>query len=341
MENNPQRTLSPFAVFTKRMQSSSKGKKDVFSFRKGSIESLGNEKNRDSVASDCSRNTGKIVSYFSNKVEKSDALKIGEKIKEKYRGNKNHSLSKNNTSYILNTDRAKLPFKDKNPFSKAKEQINEENTDKISLYPEIKPQCFLPLYLFNNINENKEKRKTKELTRDLLTAFESLRKKEKQLEHLRTEIKTLTKDLREVKEIKNKITNETFELENQLKKTEIENKNKLSKLKSGNNGSNLNSSSFNAFGLMNGSFNHSGVNNPYLNKTTIIHQNIDYDKEIDEYENKIAKTKVENLSLFENHDVIKNELRKNSLKNNSLRKYLMELEAKIKLVKKYQAKKQQ
>ena len=106
------------------------------------------------------------------------------------------TINKTNDSESLN----KL-----NINQKPNDLIFDENSNSKLYYPKKKPQNFLPSYLFDNININKNKkinRQKKNELRDVLDLYDKQKKNMKQYENDLIEAKD---DLKKAKEAKRKI----------------------------------------------------------------------------------------------------------------------------------------
>ncbi len=201
--------------------------------------------------------------------------------------------------------------------------ITDENSNSKLWYPKKKPQNFLPPYLFDNINVNKNKkttRQTKNELRDVLDLYEKQKNNKKKYEN---DIVQAQEDLKRAKDARKIIMEEVYKI-----KKEIENFN--------NNENNYN----NPLNRSRLSAQVNGVNdlfknlNKGINDSTIQSENekkkMELDNEIKEYEDKISQLKFKNKSFLEDYDMLMNEYKKNLNKNLKLKNCIYEIDNKTK-----------
>ena len=220
--------------------------------------------------------------------------------------NDNESLNKLNT----------------NQNQKPNDLIFDENSNSKLYYSKKKPQNFIPSYLFDNININKNKkinRQKKNELRDVLDLYDKQKNNMKQYENDLIEARD---NLKKAKEAKRKILEEVYEI-----KKEIENIN---------NNENNNNNALNRSRL---SLQVNNMNNIFkslnqgqsgeLNKENENKKN-ELDKEIREYEDKISKLKYDNRDFMESYDILYNDYKKNLDKNLKLNNCIFDIDKKTK-----------
>ena len=196
--------------------------------------------------------------------------------------------------------------------------IIEENIDgnqsiKTS-FPKKKPQIFIPEYMFNSIDLNKQTIQYNNCLNDLNENVEEYYKSYLELDEIEKNKETLEKELKEAKDARSKVMDDIYQL-----KREIENKSVLQN-------DNLNMTTIgnyqnsNNFNIMNNNQNTSFKNN--INGNDLV-------QNIEKYENLILKTKMENRGFLEDYDILNDELKKNTELNNKLKNILHNIEQKI------------
>lgn len=207
-------------------------------------------------------------------------------------------------------------------------------------YPKNKPKNFLPQYLFDNINVNKNKkitRQTKNELRDVLDLYEkqknNMKKTEKDLEEAK-------EDLKKAKEARKKIMEEVYQIKKEIENINENNGNINTSINnipmSGNNNNNLLNRS--RLSLQPGTANMDLLKNLNLNKSQMDGLNhednekkkMELDNEIKEYEDKISQLKFKNKSFVEDYDMLINDYKKNLSKNLKLKNCISDIDNKTK-----------
>ena len=219
---------------------------------------------------------------------------------------------------------------------------NPEDTTSVPkvAYPKNKPKNFLPQYLFDNINVNKNKkitRQTKNELRDVLDLYEkqknNMKKTEKDLENAK-------EDLKKAKEARKKIMEEVYQIKKEIENINENNGNINTSINnipmSGNNNNNLLNRS--RLSLQPGTANMELLKNLNLNKSQMDGFNhednekkkLELDNEIKEYEDKISQLKFKNKSFVEDYDMLINDYKKNLSKNLKLKNCISDIDNKTK-----------
>ena len=202
-------------------------------------------------------------------------------------------------------------------------EMPDENTNSKLWYPKTRPQNFLPPYLFDNINANKNKkitRQTKNELRDVLDLYEKQKNNMKKYEN---DINKAQEDLKKAKDARKVIMEEVYQI-----KKEIENFN--------NNENNFNIN--NPLNRSRLSVQVNGINDLFksLNRQPGdgLNENEkkknELDNEIKEYEDKISQLKFKNKSFLEDYDMLMNDYKKNLNKNLKLKNCIQDTDNKIK-----------
>ena len=194
--------------------------------------------------------------------------------------------------------------------------IIEENIDgnqsiKTS-FPEKKPKIFIPQYIFNSIDLNKQTIQYNNCLNDLNDNVEEYYKSYLELDEIEKNKETLEKELKEAKDARSKVMDVIYQL-----KREIDNKSVLQtdNLNMTTIGSNYQNS--NNFNIMNNNQNTYNVNGN------------DLAQNIEKYEDLILKIKMENQGFLEEYDLLNDELKKNNELNKKLKNSLRTIEQNI------------
>ena len=212
---------------------------------------------------------------------------------------------------------------------KSNDILLDENSNSKLYYPKERPKNFLPPYLFDSINVNKNKkltRQTKNELRDILDLYDKQKNNMKKYEN---DLKEAKDDLKKAKEARKKIMEEVYEIKKEIEKIN-------------NNENNYN----NALNRSRLSVQINNINDIFknLNKGQndgIIEENekkkIELDHEIKEYEDKISQLKFKNKSFVEDYDILMNDYRKNLNKNLKLKNCIYDIDNKTKVALKEKA----
>ncbi len=195
--------------------------------------------------------------------------------------------------------------------------IIEENIDgnqslKIT-FPEKKPKIFIPQYIFNSIDLNKQIIQYNNCLNDLNDNVEEYYKSYQELDEIEKNKETLEKELKEAKEARTKVMDVVYQL-----KREIENKSVLQN-------DNLNMTTI-------GNYQNSNNFNIMNNNQNTFKNNIngnDLAQNIEKYEDLILKIKMENQGFLEEYDNLNDELKKNTELNKKLKNSLHNIEQNI------------
>ena len=195
--------------------------------------------------------------------------------------------------------------------------IIEENIDgnqsiKTS-FPEKKPKIFIPQYIFNSIDLNKQTIQYNNCLNDLNDNVEEYYKSYLELDEIEKNKETLEKELKEAKDARSKVMDDIYQL-----KREIENKSVLQN-------DNLNMTTI-------GNYQNSNNFNIMNNNQNTFKNNIngnDLAQNIEKYEDLILKIKMENQGFLEEYDNLNDELKKNTELNKKLKNSLHNIEQNI------------
>ena len=195
--------------------------------------------------------------------------------------------------------------------------IIEENIDgnqslKIT-FPEKKPKIFIPQYIFNSIDLNKQIIQYNNCLNDLNDNVEEYYKSYLELDEIEKNKETLEKELKEAKDARSKVMDDIYQL-----KREIENKSVLQN-------DNLNMTTI-------GNYQNSNNFNIMNNNQNTFKNNIngnDLAQNIEKYEDLILKIKMENQGFLEEYDLLNDELKKNNELNKKLKNSLRTIEQNI------------
>ena len=195
--------------------------------------------------------------------------------------------------------------------------IIEENIDgnqslKIT-FPEKKPKIFIPQYIFNSIDLNKQIIQYNNCLNDLNDNVEEYYKSYQELDEIEKNKETLEKELKEAKDARTKVMDVVYQL-----KREIENKSVLQN-------DNLNMTTI-------GNYQNSNNFNIMNNNQNTFKNNIngnDLAQNIEKYEDLILKIKMENQGFLEEYDNLNDELKKNNELNKKLKNSLRTIEQNI------------
>lgn len=229
--------------------------------------------------------------------------------------NKTENVNINNTNInndaVINTS----------ILEKLNENKIEEEEDKND-YPKKKPKIFLPEVEFNKIDILKENKIYKHNKNDLLKEIDNYFQIKTDIEKMKKNEKTLMKELIKAKSSRNGVLDDIYKLRNEIEKTDIINSSFIENQKEQNN-KEIEGKSLSPKITFESNF--------YLNTVnTVQSENEIIEKYIDQYEEKILKTKQDNQILFENFDELNQEYDLIKKQNESFKKKLNSLEILIK-----------
>ena len=203
---------------------------------------------------------------------------------------------------------------------RSNEIIPDENSNSKLYYPEKVPKNFLPPYLFDSININKNKKITRQTKNELRNVLDLYDKQKNNMEKYENDLKEAKEDLKKAKEARKKIMEEVYEIKKEI---ELINNNE--------NNIPLNKSRM--------SVQINGINDLFRNLTKGPNDNIneenekkkkELDNEIKSWEDKISQLKFKNKSFIEDYDMLLNDYKKNLNKNLKLKNCIYDIDNKTK-----------
>ena len=229
--------------------------------------------------------------------------------------NKNNSKNNNNDALINNTS----------ILEKLNENKIEEDEDKND-FPKKKPKIFLPEVEFNKIDILKENKIYKHNKNELLKEIDNYYQIKFDIEKMKKNEKILMKELIKAKSSRNEILDDIYKLRNEIEKSDIINSSFIENQKEQNN-KEVHNEIDNGKSLSP----KATFDNFYINTVnTVQSENEIIEKYIDQYEEKILKTKQDNQTLFENFDELNQEYDLIKGQNEKYKKKLKSLEILIK-----------
>ena len=254
---------------------------------------------------------------------------------------KNDIPSQNNKASYLNTLLKKSFFDTINKTANTSLNISvttqknsemgggDDNSGPKIPYPTKRPKNFVPSYLFENININKNKKITRQTRNELRDVLDLYEKQKSNMFKTERDLGDAKEDLKKAKEARKKIMEEVYQI-----KKDIENFNNNGNINDNNSYNNINNRS--RLSLQAGNLNVDLFKS--LNKSEIdnsIHEDnekrkTELDNEIREYEDKISQLKFKNKSFMEDYDILINDYKKNLAKNLKLQNCNLDIDKKIK-----------
>ena len=193
----------------------------------------------------------------------------------------------------------------------------KENNNHL-IYPSNPPKNFMPIYLYENINLDLNKKTTRQMKNELRNVLDLYEKQKNDMKKYEKEIEKTKEDLKRAKEAKNIIMEEVFQI-----KKEIENMNE-----SENSNKNINKSRMSMqIGNINNILNNLDMNDVYEENKKKVKE---LDLEIREYEDKITKIKFDNASFMEDYDMLLNDYKNNLNANLKIKQYIANIDKKTK-----------
>ena len=256
-------------------------------------------------------NKNKFYNFFSKR-------KISSEIKENQ-----ESPHQNNANY-LNT-LLKKSFYDtinnNSSLNSSPSKQKKENNNNL-IYPSNPPKNFMPIYLYENINVDLNKKTTRQMKNELRNVLDLYEKQKSDMKKFEKEIEKTKEDLKRAKEAKNIIMEEVFQI-----KKEIENMNETeNNINNFNN--NLNRSRLSMqVGNMNNILKNLDMNDIYEENRKKVKE---LDMEIREYEDNISKIKFDNTSFMEDYDMLLNDYKNNLNTNLKIKQYIADIDKKTK-----------
>ena len=193
----------------------------------------------------------------------------------------------------------------------------KENNNHL-IYPSNPPKNFMPIYLYENINLDLNKKTTRQMKNELRNVLDLYEKQKNDMKKYEKEIEKTKEDLKRAKEAKNIIMEEVFQI-----KKEIENMNE-----SENSNKNINKSRMSMqIGNINNILNNLDMNDVYEENKKKVKE---LDLEIREYEDKITKIKFDNANFMEDYDMLLNDYKNNLNANLKIKQYIANIDKKTK-----------
>ena len=193
----------------------------------------------------------------------------------------------------------------------------KENNNHL-IYPSNPPKNFMPLYLYENINLDLNKKTTRQMKNELRNVLDLYEKQKSDMKKYEKDIEKTKEDLKRAKEAKNIIMEEVFQI-----KKEIENMNE-----SENSNKNINKSRMSMqIGNINNILNNLDMNDVYEENKKKVKE---LDLEIREYEDKITKIKFDNANFMEDYDMLLNDYKNNLNANLKIKQYIANIDKKTK-----------
>ena len=197
----------------------------------------------------------------------------------------------------------------------------KENNNNL-IYPSNPPKNFMPIYLYENINLDLNKKTTRQMKNELRNVLDLYEKQKSDMKKFEKEIEKTKEDLKRAKEAKNIIMEEVFQI-----KKEIENMNETeNNINNFNN--NLNRSRLSMqVGNMNNILKNLDMNDIYEENRKKVKE---LDMEIREYEDNISKIKFDNANFMEDYDMLLNDYKNNLNTNLKIKQYIADIDKKTK-----------
>ena len=255
-------------------------------------------------------NKNKFYNFFSKR-------KISSEIKENQ-----ESPHQNNANY-LNTLLKKSFYDTINNNSSSNTSPSKQKKDNTNslLYPSQVPKNFMPIYLYENINLDLNKKTTRQMKNELRNVLDLYEKQKNEMIKCEKELEKTKEDLKRAKEAKNIIMEEVFQIKKEIEilkseteSTNISNKNNRSRLSM-------------QVGNINNLFKNFDMNDVQEETKKKIEE---LDNDIREYEDKISKLKFDNTSFMEDYDMLLNDYKNNLNKNLKIKEYIANINKKTK-----------
>ena len=197
---------------------------------------------------------------------------------------------------------------------------SKENNNAL-IYPSKVPRNFIPIYLYENINLDSNKKTTRQMKNELRNVLDLYEKQKNEMIKCEKEIEKTKEDLKRAKEAKNIIMEEVFQI-----KKEIENLKENDNINISNINNNRSRLSMQV-GNINNLLKSLNMNDIYEENRK---KNEELDNEIREYEDKITKLKFDNTNFMEDYDMLMNDYKNNLNKNLKIKEYISNIDKKTK-----------
>ena len=257
---------------------------------------------------------------FLNKKKSTLESKDSQDLSEQSSNSGNNKLYQNNANY-LNTLLKKSFYNtiNNNSLSSTSPSKQKKENNNSLLYPTNVPKNFIPLYLYENINLDINKKTTRQLKNELRNVLDLHEKQKTEMKKYEEDIEKIKLDLKKAKEAKNNVMEEVFHL-----KKEIE---QINETESTNSNTNYSRRFTLQTGNIKNLLKNIGMNDLKEENEKKIEE---LDNEIREYEDKISKLKFDNASFMEDYDMLLNDYKNNLNKNLKINQFIANIDKKTK-----------
>ena len=257
---------------------------------------------------------------FLNKKKSTLESKDSQDLSEQSSNSGNNKLYQNNANY-LNTLLKKSFYNtiNNNSLSSISPSKQKKENNNSLLYPTNVPKNFMPLYLYENINLDMNKKTTRQLKNELRNVLDLHEKQKTEMKKYEEDIEKIKLDLKKAKEAKNNVMEEVFHL-----KKEIE---QINETESTNSNTNYSRRFTLQTGNIKNLLKNIGMNDLKEENEKKIEE---LDNEIREYEDKISKLKFDNACFMEDYDMLLNDYKNNLNKNLKINQFIANIDKKTK-----------
>ena len=257
---------------------------------------------------------------FLNKKKSTLESKDSQDLSDQSSNSGNNKLYQNNANY-LNTLLKKSFYNtiNNNSLSSTSPSKQKKENNNSLLYPTNVPKNFIPLYLYENINLDMNKKTTRQLKNELRNVLDLHEKQKTEMKKYEEDIEKIKLDLKKAKEAKNNVMEEVFHL-----KKEIE---QINETESTNSNTNYSRRFTLQTGNIKNLLKNIGMNDLKEENEKKIEE---LDNEIREYEDKISKLKFDNASFMEDYDMLLNDYKNNLNKNLKINQFIANIDKKTK-----------
>ena len=257
---------------------------------------------------------------FLNKKKSTLESKDSQDLSEQSSNSGNNKLYQNNANY-LNTLLKKSFYNtiNNNSLSSTSPSRQKKENNNSLLYPTNVPKNFIPLYLYEDINLDMNKKTTRQLKNELRNVLDLHEKQKNEMKKYEEDIEKIKLDLKKAKEAKNNVMEEVFHL-----KKEIE---QINETESTNSNTNYSRRFTLQTGNIKNLLKNMGMNDLKEENEKKIEE---LDNEIREYEDKISKLKFDNAGFMEDYDMLLNDYKNNLNKNLKINQFIANIDKKTK-----------
>ena len=257
---------------------------------------------------------------FLNKKKATLESKDSQDLSDQSSNSGNNKLYQNNANY-LNTLLKKSFYNtiNNNSLSSTSPSRQKKENNNSLLYPTNVPKNFIPLYLYEDINLDMNKKTTRQLKNELRNVLDLHEKQKNEMKKYEEDIEKIKLDLKKAKEAKNNVMEEVFHL-----KKEIE---QINETESTNSISNYSKRFTLQTGNIKNLLKNMGMNDLKEENEKKIEE---LDNEIREYEDKISKLKFDNAGFMEDYDMLLNDYKNNLNKNLKINQFIANVDKKTK-----------